>query len=278
MTGKDRDEKADLFAQKLKEVLGTEGIRIARLVKTVELRLRGLDEATSEAEVRARLAQVGGCGPDVFKVGPIKHAPRTMGTVWVRYPLALAQKILEAGKLQVRWVQASVEILKDRPLQCYKCMGRGHVQGQCTSEADRSRGCYNCGAEGHLARECKNTPKCMLCTEAGVSSAHRMGSFACAPPKKKRGAARDKGAGGLKQGGKTAPRVLPATQPPKEGKRKHEADEKGSSKSGEGGGPQKGQLTKTPGGPHNQYRLGNPAGRWREWRWSRRGPTNLVKS
>lgn len=223
ITGKNREKKADLFAQKLREVIGdAEGVRIARPVKTVELRMRGLDEATTVEEVRAKLAQLGGCGPDDVKVGPIRFVSKALGTVWVRCPIVPAQKILEVGRLQIGWVHANVELLRDRPMQCYKCMSKGHVQEHCTSEMDRQNACYNCGTEGHLARDCRNSPKCMICEEAGVPSAHRMGSTLCTPPKKKRNTG-GKGANSSKNPtsgdrssrmGKAAPKVPPATEKP----------------------------------------------------------------
>lgn len=190
-----------------------------------ELRLRGLDEATTEKEVRARLAQAGGCEPDVFRVGPIRHAPRALGTVWVRCPIEPAQKIA-AGRLQIGWIHVNVEMLRDRPMQCYKCMGRGHVLEQCKSEVDRRKACYNCGKEGHLARECRCHPKCMLCEEAGVPSGRRMGSSQCTPPKKRRnvggksaGGTKNPTAGGKSKGNQPTPKAPPVMQPQLQGRR-----------------------------------------------------------
>lgn len=38
-----------------------------------------------------------------------------------------------------------VELLKARPLQCFKRWGYGHTKNKCTAEIDRSGICYRCG-------------------------------------------------------------------------------------------------------------------------------------
>lgn len=103
--------------------------------------------------------------------------------------------LADAGKVQIGWVHVGVELLKDQPLQCYKCMGGGHVQEQCPSGVDRR------GVEGHIARECKSTPKCMVCEEDRRFQVH---------PPKRRKVAGEKSAGnpGGPAAGKRAP---PAT-------------------------------------------------------------------
>ncbi|EFN81501.1 Gag-Pol polyprotein, partial [Harpegnathos saltator] len=66
-----------------------------------------------------------------------------------------------------------------RPLQCFKCLEKGHVQTNCNNNVDRRQSCYRCGTEGHLARECTASARCVICADAGQSSGHRMGEPAC---------------------------------------------------------------------------------------------------
>lgn len=65
--------------------------------------------------------------------------------------------------------------MEERPLQCYKCLHRGHVRAQCKSEIDRTGNCYRCGARGHRARDCEAPEYCALCAEKGRPTARRIG-------------------------------------------------------------------------------------------------------
>lgn len=104
----------------------------------------------------------------------------------MRCPAAAANKLLLAGKIQIGWTSIKVEPLKQRPLQCYNCLEKGHTQGQCRSEKSRKETCYNCGAEGHKARGCTAPANCVLCAGTGRPANHRVGSDKCNPPKKSR--------------------------------------------------------------------------------------------
>ncbi|EFN76993.1 hypothetical protein EAI_13365, partial [Harpegnathos saltator] len=64
-------------------------------------------------------------------------------------------------------------------LQYYRCLERGHVQQNCSSEIDRRNNCYRCGEMDHLARNCTKAAKCVVCAEAGKPAGHRMGGPAC---------------------------------------------------------------------------------------------------
>lgn len=183
--GEGKKEKADLFANKLMEVLREKkGVRVARPSKKGELRVRGLDESATKEEVVAEVARIGGCYASEIKTGEIRTLPKMMGTLWVRCPLQAANKVATAGRITVGWVTARVEALKPRPLQCYKCLERGHVREKCTSAIDRKGSCYNCGAPGHKANECTAKTRCPLCAEAGLPANHRVGGTDCHPKRK----------------------------------------------------------------------------------------------
>lgn len=91
--GADQNEKADLLAQKLREVLLVEDIVVSRPTITVAVRLSGLDVSIYREEVGAEVARVGECPPDTVKVGEIKQGLGGMGKVLVRCPIAGVKKI-----------------------------------------------------------------------------------------------------------------------------------------------------------------------------------------
>ncbi|XP_039749872.1 uncharacterized protein LOC120626416 [Pararge aegeria] len=64
-------EKADSLAEKLREVLGDEVVRISRPLKSVDLRITGLDDSVTSAEVIAAVATIGGCPVEQVRAGKV---------------------------------------------------------------------------------------------------------------------------------------------------------------------------------------------------------------
>lgn len=79
-----------------------------------------------------------------------------------------------------------VEVLEDRPLQCYCCLEGGYVAARCPNQEDRSNKCYRCGQEKHYAQKCTNEVHCPVCAEGKRPSKHKMGAKACPTAKRKR--------------------------------------------------------------------------------------------
>ncbi|XP_020297934.1 uncharacterized protein LOC109862322 [Pseudomyrmex gracilis] len=182
--GKDSDAKAEELYKAILPLVVEKGGRLTRPVKTVELRVRGLDESISQSEVQETVATVGGCAVAAVKVGQPRASPGGLSTAWIQCPLAAAQKVVAAGALKIGWVRAPVEILERRPLQCHRCLRRGHVTNACphtAPEEDRRGRCYNCGDRGHRVSTCTSAPKCPLCSDLGLPANHRLGGKACAP-------------------------------------------------------------------------------------------------
>jgi hypothetical protein len=189
IAGPDRETKADLLANRMREILADTDAIIVRPVKCGELRVLDLDESITPLEIAAAVAEAGGCSTADVKVGDIKPSPKRLGTEWVRCPLGAIRKISSVKKLRVGWISVRVEPLAPRPLQCYRCLELGHVRAKCPNNAtDRSGRCFACGEIGHKASACvAKTHRCPVCSDLGRPADHRLGSKKCSPPKKKKG-------------------------------------------------------------------------------------------
>lgn len=178
IAGTDRANKADQLALKLREVLKTSAV-ISRPIKKGELRLIGLDESILSEEISKVIANNGGCTVDEVKVGLIRIMKNGLRMVWVQCPLSAAVKISNPGKIKIGWTIARVELLKARPMQCFRCWEFGHVRYKCTSPIDRTGACFGCGRMGHPVQMCKEEPICVLCKEKGLAYDHRLGGPRC---------------------------------------------------------------------------------------------------
>ncbi|XP_026824785.1 uncharacterized protein LOC113561790 [Ooceraea biroi] len=173
--------KADELASRLEKVFAGSGVRVTRPLKKAELRIRRLDDAATEESVSRAVAAARGCDPCDVEVEPIQRSPDGLGTSWIRLPAQAGGKVADLGRIRVGWAWAPVSVLEPRPLMCFKCLARGHVQATCPSREDRRNLCYRCGAAGHRARGCAADPEGPLCTGLGRRVDHRLGSAACAP-------------------------------------------------------------------------------------------------
>ncbi|KYN28355.1 hypothetical protein ALC57_02227 [Trachymyrmex cornetzi] len=104
-----------------------------------------------------------------------------MGTVWVQCPTLVAANISNDRKIRIGWSWARIDILKKRPLRCFKCLARGHVRQKCLNEMDRSGACFNCGETDHTIHVCRYRPCCPVCKERGFPYNHKAGSENCRP-------------------------------------------------------------------------------------------------
>ncbi|EFN68884.1 hypothetical protein EAG_11695, partial [Camponotus floridanus] len=179
IAGQDSQQKADTLAQKLTTVLEKEA-KISRPTIKAELKISGLDDSVTSTEIEFEVAEAGGCSAGDVRSSEIRWMRNGLGTAWIRCPLEAANKINEKGKLKIGWTIAKVELLKKRPLQCFKCWAFGHIGFSCTSTVNRQGYCYFCGNSGHTSRTCKaESPDCLLCKEKNLKSNHRLGSATC---------------------------------------------------------------------------------------------------
>ncbi|XP_059061181.1 uncharacterized protein LOC131854074 [Achroia grisella] len=184
--GAESGEKADALASKLREFIPESMAKVARPVKTAEMRVMGLDDSATTEEVAVAVAQIGECQPDAVRVGDIRRNTSGMGTCWVRGPVAAIKKATAAKHIRIGWVSARTELLRQRPLRCFRCLEGGHVSNQCSQPQDRSGLCYRCGEEGHRAATCTADPRCVICAALGRPANHWVGAKSCTPPKSKK--------------------------------------------------------------------------------------------
>nr|XP_012217284.1 PREDICTED: DNA-binding protein HEXBP-like [Linepithema humile] len=166
-----------------------------------ELRVSGMDPSVTTDEIGRAVIEQGDCSPTEVKVGEIRRVGNS-GTAWVRCPLRAAKKLAQVGHIKTAWFPIKVELLEARPLQCFKCLERGHVRAKCPNNVDRSDTCYRCGTAGHLAKDCTAQANCAVCKAAGRQASHRLGGPACKAPK----------SGGRRKGGKAASAPSPQSE------------------------------------------------------------------
>lgn len=178
--GKEGNVKANQLADKMKEITRhNNNVLITRPEKMAEIRVRDLVDSTTKAEIIGRFAELGGCDINSIKAGEIARSFNGLDSLIVRCPLMAAKTITKSVRVKVGWISLSVDLLPERPAQCFRCFETGHVRAQCRSEVDRGSQCYRCGEVGHIAKGCNNPVKCVVCDSKGRNAEHRMGGPAC---------------------------------------------------------------------------------------------------
>lgn len=96
-------------------------VMISRPTIRDEVRLIGIDDSTTSAELACKVAKEGECCYENVTVGPIRPMWNGLGIAWARCPLKAAIKVAAMSKLRVGWTTVKVELLKVRPIQCFRC-------------------------------------------------------------------------------------------------------------------------------------------------------------
>lgn len=176
--GPDGPDKAETLRQKLVEVIG-DVATITRPIRKGEIRILNLDDSITDQEVTEVIAEAGDYMVNEIKTGQPRKMSNGMFAIWAQCPLAAAIRIPKPGKIKIGWTVAKIELLKARPMQCYRCWEKGHLKNQCKSSQDRSGLCFRCGRTGHIARQCTADLCCALCLSQGKNACHRVGSGLC---------------------------------------------------------------------------------------------------
>ncbi|XP_020298684.1 uncharacterized protein LOC109862925 [Pseudomyrmex gracilis] len=77
----DSETRAEKLYEAMLPLVTEKGARLARPIKTVDIRVRGLDELISPNEVRDAVASIGGCRPTDVKVGQAHASPGELSTM-----------------------------------------------------------------------------------------------------------------------------------------------------------------------------------------------------
>lgn len=179
ISGEDSKVKAEELVTQLRNVL-QDSAAVACPTKKRELRIVGFDESVTTSEIAGALADLGGCSIMDVRIGSIRTMSNGLGMVWAQLPVSAAAKVTSEGRIRIGWTVARVELLKVRPLQCFRCWSFGHVQNLCRSVVDRRGACFKCGQQGHMANVCRNLAHCVVCHDSGFEAAHRLGGPQCA--------------------------------------------------------------------------------------------------
>ncbi|KMQ81762.1 gag-pol polyprotein, partial [Lasius niger] len=164
-------EKASKLRDQIHEVLKDDA-RVTRPVTKGEVRLIGLHDATSPKEIIDAISRYGNCLNEDIKLGPIHPLRNGLFTVWVQCPLGAAIRTANYGKIGIGWTQVRVDLLNNRPIQCFRCWRFGHLKHSCSSKEDYAGSCFRCGGEGHIARTCSAPPACKVCRLDGRAFDH----------------------------------------------------------------------------------------------------------
>jgi len=175
--GSDETTKADALASRLREVIGHNAV-VAHPIVMADIRVSGFDESVTKDELVAALSEMGGCSS--CDISPFRPMCNGLGLTWIRCPLVSAIKLVKKSRLNIGWSVARIEMMRSRPVQCYKCWHFGHVRNQCNSDMDRTNYCFKCGNPNHSSYTCLSDAYCVICADLGHDVAHRIGSSACA--------------------------------------------------------------------------------------------------
>jgi len=169
--------KADTLASRLRDAIGGSATVSRPVVKT-DLKISGFDESVIKDQIITMLTEFGDCLASDVRVGSFRAMQSGLNMTWVQCPLSAALRIARKGKINLRWSVARVELMKARPIQCFKCWKFGHVRNNCDSPIDRTGHCFKCGTN-HNSYTCVANSYCVICADYRYETALRLGSSAC---------------------------------------------------------------------------------------------------
>lgn len=152
--------------------------KVTRPIARGDLKFYNLDDSITTSELAGYISDFGKCMLNQIRVGELKTQKNGLYVCWVNCPLAVAINLAKQEKIKMGWSVIGVELMKARPLKCFKCWHYGHLMNKCNN-FDRSGKCFKCGRGGHNYSNCNNPFFCCICSDLGFSTDHRMGSSYC---------------------------------------------------------------------------------------------------
>jgi len=163
------EERADQLAKRIEKIVGSvEGARVRRPLRRSRLRLTGLPVGARAQEVAEAVAAAGDGRADQVRVGPLRTSVSGAGVAWADCPTKMALRVAGAAGLTLGWARVGVTFDRGGPLQCHRCLARGHLRRWCPSGVNRGACCLRCGREGHRIGRCGQDPQCPICEERGL--------------------------------------------------------------------------------------------------------------
>jgi len=144
-----------------------------------DIRISGFDESVIKDEIITMVTEFGDCLASDVRVGSFRPMRNGLMMTWVQCPLSAALRVSRRGKANLGWSVARVELMRARPVQCYKYWHFGHVRNNCQSSTDRTGHCFRCGSADHTSYTCMADSHCVICADSGFGTGYRLGSSTC---------------------------------------------------------------------------------------------------
>lgn len=171
----DGRKKASLLAEEMRKHV-SEHIKIDCPTRKTEVRLTGIDNTITPEEITSRIMELTGQSPADIRIGRVAKKGRSSSVVIAMHPDS-AIRLSNIRRIDFGWSTATIKIMEERPIQCFRCLQFGHIRRECTAAEDMSDRCYTCGKKGHIAARCEATPACVIF--GPEVQPHRMGGKDC---------------------------------------------------------------------------------------------------
>jgi len=129
---------------------------VKELVQYQKVVIHDLDELAEPEEVIEAISRITKAKTEDVRVVLTRESTRGLKWVVVSLQVALANKLISAGKLRVGYVNCRLRLWEERGRgRCPRCLAHGHTRDTCIDTCtDRREWCRECGETGHQAAKC----------------------------------------------------------------------------------------------------------------------------